>query len=166
MGEEKTSFLGMDQESMTGHIFELVEEKKDVNTVIAILLEETGKYFGLDDIVIKEVIDEGSAIRVNYEWSLDGQKLLLNLERRFLDGVFESWRDVFERNPCFVYCYNEEDNDNLLIHMIRTNKVKAVLQIPFYEMEQLRGVIEFSDYVKCRRWDEKDIIVLKFHTGG
>ncbi|MCR5321733.1 MAG: bifunctional diguanylate cyclase/phosphodiesterase [Lachnospiraceae bacterium] len=164
MTDNRISFLDMDRDSMTGHIFELVEEKKDVNAVIDILLEETGKYFGLDDICIKEVIDEGTAIKVNYEWSMDGQKLLLNLERRFLDGVFEQWKDTFEKNPCFVYCYNQEEDDHLLIHMIRTNKVRSVLQIPYYEQEELRGFIEFSDYVKCRKWKNEDIIILKEFT--
>ena len=164
MDEVRGSFLDMDRESMTGHIFELVEQKKDVNAVIDALLEETGKYFGLDDIVIKEIIDEGTAIKVNYEWSMDGQKLLLNLERRFLEGVFPKWKDTFEKNPCFVYCYNNETDDNLLIHMIRTDKVQSVLQIPYYEQEELRGCIEFTDYVKPRKWVEKDIIVLKQFT--
>lgn len=164
MDDSKISFLNMDRESMTGHIFDLVEQKKNVNAVIDILLEETGRYFGLDDIVIKEVSDEGTAIKVNYEWSVDGQKLLLNLERRFLDGVFSKWKDTFEKNPCFVYCYNKEENETLLIHMIRTDKVKSVLQIPYYEQEELRGVIEFSDYVKPRKWEDPDIIVLKEFT--
>ena len=164
MNDSMKSFPDMDCDLMTSHINELIEQNKDINAVIDILLEKTGIHYGLDDIVIKEVSDDSSAIKVNYEWSLDGQKLLLNLERRFLEGVFSKWKDTFEKNPCFVYCYNKEEGDALLIHMIRTNKVQSVLQIPYYEQEELRGVIEFSDYVKPRQWEEKDIIVLKEFT--
>ena len=161
MADKKFSFHNADKGTLTDYAFALVDEKKDANAVIDTILEDVGEQFDLDDIVIKEIMDEGTSIRVNYEWSSDGQKLLMNLERRFIEGIFAGWKTTYDKNPQGVYIYNSDDGSNLLIHMIQTNRVKTVLQIPFYENGELKGVIEFTDYAQKHIWVYDDIEVLK-----
>ncbi|MCR5685960.1 MAG: GGDEF domain-containing phosphodiesterase [Lachnospiraceae bacterium] len=151
-----------DPGTLADHAFDLIGSCGGAQGAIAALLEEAGCELGLDDIVIKEVADNASALKIGYEWNRDGQKLLLNLERRFLRGVFETWYDNFKRNRHFVYLYDSRTDRNLLIHMIRTDLVKTVLQVPFYnENNEFQGCIEFTDYANNREWSDAQIESMK-----
>ena len=98
--------LDADPSALADHAFELVGHCGGAQQAIDALLEEAGLELSLDDIVIKEITDDATAMKINYEWNRDGQKLLLNLERRFLSGVFDTWRENFERNAHSIYLYD------------------------------------------------------------
>ena len=151
-----------DASVLADRAFELVGRYKGAQGAIGALIEKAGLELQLDDIVIKEIADDATAIKINYEWNRDGQKLLLNLERRFLSGVFETWRENFARNSHSVYLYDSRYDRNLLIHMIRTDMVKTVLQVPFYnDSDEFAGCMEFTDYEKNRDWTDEQIERMK-----
>ena len=97
-----------EEHSVYDYVFKKVEENYRVEDILMDLFEKVGRDYGFDNISIKEVISTSSrAIKCTYEWSANGDRTLLNLEKRFEDRDFLDTKQLYENEKSklkvFVY---------------------------------------------------------------
>lgn len=146
---------------LSDYISELISKNCPADEMIDKLLSKLGATYKLDQIVIKELFDEGKCVRCSYEWSSDGLKKLINIEQRFItDERMKQWIDSYKQNPDGIFIYNKGDK-TCPIKIMRTHDVKSVMQIPFFRKGVFYGCIEFADFSSFRDWSEQVISDLK-----
>ena len=83
--------------TLIDYVFKRVEENQSIESILMGLFEKIGAEYNFQHISVKEVISTSSrAIKCTYEWSEDGSKNLLNLEKRFEDREFLDIKTLFE----------------------------------------------------------------------
>lgn len=141
--------------------FGLVDRLKDADAAVDALLDKIGTMFKLDSIAVKEIVEDGQAIRCTYEWSPNGRKTLLDLERRFLQNVILEWENRYKQNKDGCYIYHKAEGSKPPVRLCKAAKVETLLQIPLYRCNELIGCIDFTDYSRVREWADNEIAALK-----
>lgn len=138
--------------TLIDYVFKRVEENQNIESILMGLFEKIGAEYNFQHISVKEVISTSSrAIKCTYEWSEDGSKNLLNLEKRFEDREFLDIKTIFENENAkfkvFVFFENNADMPEGLM----TTGIKALLRVPLIKEGNFCGYIDFVDKKDPRR---------------
>lgn len=148
---------------ITDFAFRLMEETKDVDSAINLLLRKVAEHYNLTNISIKELQKtEGNMYRMKYiyEYTKEGIPKRINQVKEYTKDVFE--QRLKEYNGNGIYQVNDTKN---LPEEIRVWyqywKIKALIQCSFYENGSYVGGVEYTDSENARNWSKKEIVTLK-----
>lgn len=144
---------------MSDYVFELAKKCDDPNCAINEYLSRIGEQMQFDNIVVKEFIEDGAAIKCTYEWNRNGGNSLLGLERRFIDNVCTEWLERYCMDERGVYIYTK--GMELPVRIAIGADIRSLLQIPMFNGGNFIGCIDFTDYQTVRNWNDEQIDVLK-----
>lgn len=146
---------------LSDYAFNLINTLQDADKAINEFLAGIGVMYRLDDIVIKEVSEDGDTVRCTYEWSRSGDEGSLHLERRFMKEIIKSWQNLYESSESGVYVFRSNERRTLRLSMINADAVRSLVEVPMFIGGRLIGAVDFIDYDIPRVWKPEDIEVLK-----
>lgn len=155
-----------DENSFDYHLvqfaFQLMEESKDVESAIHLLLRKVGRHYDLSAITITEVTEELFSLNLMYEWcakgiaSAEGSTLTFEAKEWFY-GLNAFGKDgIYERN----HVQNNEGSpqkENVLGQM----GVRSSLNYAIREDGVFVGCISFLDCKKEREWTTMELNSMK-----
>ena len=152
-----------DINTIADYIFLKVDEGLEADLVIMDVFERVGSLFGFENISVKEATDPVShTIKCTYVWDRDGDRDLLNIEKRYDKDIFEEFRQLNTNPDAYfkVFEFHEGDSD-VPRHLIARN-MKAMLRIPLIQDGEFCGFADFVDKSDAARViDDEEIKDLK-----
>lgn len=138
--------------------FDVMESTQDVDSAVNILLDKVGRYFDLNNIVIRETDKNEDSYYVSYQWSADEFELADNslispmeTEKILLQGA---------HNDIFVYSEYPGFERGMKFKEYINPDTKSEIQFIFKNNECIGGYISFEDRNE-RIWSQNEIRALK-----
>lgn len=156
--EENQNEISKFDYEITDFAFQLMEETKDVDSAIYLLLRKVAEHYKLSNICIKEVCQNDSrryATKYIYEYSEDGVLSRLNQTRQFDRTEWDKRMEYYKRNG-FLQIEDAEQTEEPYRFWYRSFNIRAMVQCPFYNNGTYAGEIEFSDSKRARRWSREE----------
>ena len=132
--------------SVYDYVFKKVEENESVEAILMDLFEKIGRDYCFENISVKEVISTSSrAIKCTYEWAANGERTLLNLEKRYEDRDFTDFKRLYENEKAKmkVFVYFETSSD--MPKGLMAPNIKSLLRVPLIKDGNFCGYIDFVD---------------------
>ncbi|MCR5685046.1 MAG: GGDEF domain-containing protein [Lachnospiraceae bacterium] len=152
-----------DVSSITDYVFSKVEEGLNADLVIMDAMERVGNLYGIDNVSVKEVTDPVShTFRCTYVWDVQGDRDLLNLEKRYETQAFEEFK-LLNTHPDAVFKVFEfhEGEADVPRHLVCAG-MKSMLRIPLLQDDEFCGYVDFVDKKNASRsFDPEEISQMK-----
>ena len=145
---------------LTDMAFTLMEDTKDVDSTINLLLHTLADHFDLSIIFIRQVTDKPRQLECIYECVTGNYNRLLGSKCNY---TVEEWDNLINHYEDGYFIFN--DFSHLPNELRKTspfvNNVKTVLEIPIYNNSTFTGTVEFVSITKHKTWTDEDITTLK-----
>lgn len=154
-----------DSDSLTELAFKLIEESKDTDSAINLLLRQVARQMELDGICIRRRV--GTEYKMIYPYRC----IISDLLPDFSDAsemTIEQWNremEALEANNGMLFCgntagvYNERYREKC-----RQFGVLAFARSAFYERGECIGSIDFLDCQKTREWTKEERVTIQTLT--
>lgn len=153
------NFEGVPAAELVEYTFSLIDSHRDVDTAIEDLLIRMTAYFDVDIIVVKELTEQGAALKCTYEVSRNGNVRCKGVERRFLGNAAEEWADRYTKGGGH-YCYYSEMGE-CPVDLTRTDAIRSLVQVPILCDETFKGCVDFIDSENRREWTKTETDEMK-----
>lgn len=149
-----------DQYGLTNMAFKLMEDTKDVDSTINLMLHTLADHYGLSIIFIREITENPRELEYIYECVTGNYNRLLGTRCTYTEEEWHNFINHYD-NGYFLF-----DDINHLPSSLRdsspfVNNVKTVLEIPIYNSGSFAGCVEFVSITRHKEWAEDDINTLK-----
>ena len=153
---------GNDTESLTELAFKLIEESKDTDSAINLLLRQVTRQMDLDGICIRKRVDKENKLVYPYRCIIGEELPDFGVGVPFDEKQWESERERFEKNNGFLSCSDTSPITNEKHqYLVDTYHVKAFARCAFYERGEYIGSIDFMDCRKNREWTREERITMQ-----
>ncbi len=146
--------------------FKLIEESKDTDSAINLLIRQVARQMNLGGICIRERV--GKQYKVNYpyqccnnvEWNLE--------ETGCMEYNKEQWERIIEefRLGNGLLCISDvsKEMDDTRRKLMLAYGVRSCARCAFYDKGEFVGNIDFLDFNQRREWSKEDIITMRAVT--
>ncbi len=148
---------GKDSESLAELAFRLIEESRDTDSAINLLLRQVTRKMDLDGICIRKKMEKENKVSYPYRCIMGKSLPDFGYSVELNPVQWEIEKKSFENCGGFSCC-----EDTTLIkekeYQLRVNayNVKAFARVPFYERGEYIGSIDLMDCHKSREWTEEE----------
>jgi diguanylate cyclase (GGDEF)-like protein len=153
---------------LTDFAFELMEDSKDVDSVVQLLLIKVADYYGLSGIRIKALADGIRSLEYLYEYIRESDKDLLEYKLHQVEGYPEyNWLVLQQHFQDSVYLFlnhQDEPDESMLYLDDERRYYHSFVQIPLFMNKQITGYVDFIDLHEKRIWSKKDLHTLKIFS--
>lgn len=143
---------------ITNFAFDIMENTKDVNSAMKLLLEKIGNHYNGSFAGIFEDSKGKESIEHNYRW---GRKTSFTEKSEFTHQDFELLQEelyLFRNNGTFpITDCRKLMNDSCLKKIFSKSQAKSALLCTYYEDGQFRGCVYIEDNVSYREWTNQEI---------
>lgn len=159
---EDLQFADIHGHELSDYVFGLIDKFGDVDAAINGLLGQIGEMLRLDSITVMEIIDNGHAVRCNYEWCEEGFGGSLGVEIRLINEEYAEWGELYKNDPRGVYEYNSGLGKKLLAGFVSSkSKLKNLMQVPIFNKSKLIGWVNYNSYRSGRTWSNVQLGTIK-----
>lgn len=146
--------------SLTNMTFKLMEDTRDVDSTINLILHTLADHYSLSVIFIREITNKPRELEYVYECVTSNYNRLLGSKCSYTE---DEWNNLINR---YENGYYISDDFSHLPKSLResspfVNNVKTVLAIPIYNNSIFVGSVEFVSITKHKTWTSEDITTLK-----
>ena len=153
---------GNDTESLTELAFKLIEESKDTDSAINLLLRQVARQMDLDGICIRKRVDKENKLVYPYRCIIGEELPDFGVGVPFDEQQWESERERFEKNNGFLCCSDTSPITNEKHqYLVDTYHVKAFARSAFYERGEYIGSIDYMDCHKNREWTREERLTMQ-----
>ena len=153
---------------LTDFAFELMEESKDVDSVVQLLLIKVADFYGLSGIRIKVLTEGIRSLNYTYEYIRDSDKDKLEQKLHQVEGYPEyNWlvqQQHFQDSVYLFLKHQDEADESMLYLQNESRYYHSFVQIPLFMNKQITGYIDFIDIHGKRNWTKKDLHTLKIFS--
>lgn len=151
-----------DSDSLTELAFKLIEESKDTDSAINLLLRQVARQMDLDGICIRKIVDKEKRLVYPYRCIIGDNLPDFGVGVEFDQKQWDSERERFEQNGGFMCCADTSPLTNEKHQeLIDTYHVKAFARSAFYERGEYIGSIDFMDCRKTREWTREERVTMQ-----
>ena len=145
---------------LTDMAFKLMEDTKDVDSTINLLLHTLADHFGLSVIFIRQVTDKPRQLECIYECVTGNFNRLLG---NVVNYTEDEWITLINHFEDGYYVFNDFTHlpNELRKSSPFVQNVKTVLEIPIYNNSSFTGCVEFVSITKYKNWNIDEINTLK-----
>lgn len=147
--------------------FKLVEETKDIDSAIKMLLRRVARIMNLQVISIVGVIEEPYVIKYLYQFSTNDRYEDNVGKNRFIPkNYWEKTVQMYRSNSgiCVVDAENRYPGPEEIANEIRENGITAIVQCACFEDGEYTGRVDYADYDSSRVWTPEEIEIMKIIT--
>ncbi len=143
--------------------FKLIDESKDTDSAINLLIRQMCRQMNLSAIVVRSKVKDEKAMRVMYSYGVesteDSQFVI-----KYDDAGWEANLKLYEKdNIGICRSINEVEDETLKQYMMALG-IEAFIGCPFYERGAFAGTIDFLDMENERDWTDEEIKDIKSVT--
>ena len=145
---------------LTDMAFKLMEDTKDVDSTINLLLHTLADHFGLSVIFVRQVTNKPRQLEYIYECVTGNYNRLLGTKCNYTE---DEWTNLLNHYEDGYFIFNDFTHlpNELRKSSPFVNNVKTVLEIPIYNNSTFTGSVEFVSITKHKNWSDEDINTLK-----
>ena len=145
---------------LTNMAFKLMEDSKDVDSTINLLLHTLADHFDLSVIFIRQTTDKPRQLEYIYECVTGNYNRLLgkisNYTKEEWDNLINHYNDGYFIFNDFTHLPSELKQSSPFVQ-----NVKTVLEIPIYNNGSYAGSVEFVSITRHKNWSLEEINTLK-----
>ncbi|MEE1517105.1 MAG: EAL domain-containing protein [Lachnospiraceae bacterium] len=149
-----------DQYGLTNMAFKLMEDTKDVDSTINLMLHTLADHYGLSIIFIREITENPRELEYIYECVTGNYNRLLGTRCTYTEEEWHNFINHYD-NGYFLFDDISHLPSSLRDSSPFVNNVKTVLEIPIYNSGSFAGCVEFVSITRHKEWAEDDINTLK-----
>lgn len=149
-----------DQYGLTNMAFKLMEDTKDVDSTINLMLHTLADHYGLSIIFIREITENPRELEYIYECVTGNYNRLLGTRCTYTEEEWDNFINHYD-NGYFLFDDISHLPSSLRDSSPFVNNVKTVLEIPIYNSGSFAGCVEFVSITRHKEWAEDDINTLK-----
>lgn len=141
--------------------FQLMEDSKDADSTINLLLRKVAEHYNLSIVAIREITDTPQQLAYAYEYMTGDYEVRLGTRWEYDN---EPWARFLSHYNNGYYIYDSDKHELTSdTRNIRDEKVpfKTLLEIPIYSNKIFLGSIDFITIERHMNWSDKDISTLK-----
>lgn len=143
--------------------FKLIDESKDTDSAINLLIRQMCRQMSLGAIIIKTKVKDEKAMKIMYNYGIDpirDDMYIIN----YGDKEWEANLALYARDDISI-CRSIEDveSEDVKQYMMAFG-IEAFVGCPFYERGSFAGTIDFLDMEREREWTEEEIRNIKSVT--
>lgn len=152
------SYQGKESNSLTELAFKLIEESKDTDSAINLLLRQVARKLDLDGICIRRIVGSEHVMAYPYTCSLSDVLPPISAEVTFSDADWEREVARMEESNGLICCrdVSQMPNENYRKVCLYYGIV-AFARTAFFEKGKFVGGIDFLDCRKVREWTNEEI---------
>ena len=134
----------------------LDEGDHTVNSIDALLhyLKET---LHLSGVSIRQRIPRPYSLRIMYEHMKNSPIRRMN---HTITYTPEEWETALNEYKKGYYIHSDDDNTDILPGVIAEFLPATIIQFPYFENNQFLGTLDFIDFQRHRRLEDKDVTIL------
>ncbi len=141
--------------------FKLMEDSKDADSTINLLLRKVAVHYGLSIVAVREITDTPQQLAYAYEYMTGDYPARLGTNWYYEN---EPWARFLAHYSDGFYIYDSD------IHTLTSDTqnicdsghpFKTLLEIPIYSNKIFLGCVDFISLENHRHWDMKEIATLK-----
>lgn len=155
---------GTASNSITELAFKLIDESKDTDSAINLLIRQICRQLDLSAIVIKTKIQDTNAMKIMYSYGVEELETQDLYRVDYNDEEWKAMLALYDKDDIAVCSsINEVDNDYLKGFLLAMG-IESFAGCPFYERGVFAGTIDFLDFEKERIWSDEEIKDIKSIT--
>lgn len=166
---KRQSELGMSAhsiESLAELAFKLIDESKDTDSAINLLIRQVVRQMDLDAVVIKEKHQEDDTMYVMYQYGMDEDSIYAT--NSAVVYTPEQWKLMVDS---YRYSSGVRTVDNLQEadgdeerHFMLAMGIESFVSCAYYDKGEFMGTMDFLDFQNERQWNETDVNTFKSMT--
>lgn len=145
---------------LTNMAFKLMEDTKDVDSTINLLLHTLADHFELSVIFVRQLTDKPRQLEYIYECVTGNYNRLLGKKCTYTEDEWDTFVNHY-KDGYFIF----NDFTHLPSELRKASpfvkNVKTVLEIPIYNNNTFSGCVEFVSITRHKAWSDEDINTLK-----
>ncbi|MBQ0027667.1 MAG: EAL domain-containing protein [Lachnospiraceae bacterium] len=145
--------------------FKLIDESKDTDSAINLLIRQVSRQMNLGGIRIKSRIGKEYKMVSLYECTNDSD---MEFENSDLTYTMTQWADLLEEyhnhNNLVAYDNVMEIENGLTRQLMLSMGARAYVGCAFYDKGEFAGNIDFVDFDKSRNWTQDDFVAIRAVT--
>ncbi len=151
-----------DIESLTELAFKLIEESKDTDSAINLLLRQIARKLDVDGICIRKKVEKENKLAYPYRCIMSDKLPDFGYEVEFHPEQWEREKILAQKNNGLVCCGDIiELNDQKRIAFGEKYGVKSFARTAFFERGEYIGGIDFMDCHGTREWTKEERVTMQ-----
>lgn len=148
---------------LTDFAFELMEETKDVDSVVNLLLHKVANYYKFPAIYVRLTTELNNTLKYVYEFSQDHISKMLTHVKTYTDIQWKTMTNRYQEGIYHIIPVTEKIEPDFFDLNLGDCRFSS-LQMPLYSNDQFIGCIDFCDGEVPRNWKSKDVRTLKIFS--
>ena len=145
-------------DSLIERAFKLIEESKDTDSAINLLIRQIVRQMGIDAILIWEKIEGTAALRNLYHCGFDEDSISEGSICEYSEVQWNEAMRAFEEGDGIVVNGNIDDaKDEISRLFMITYGIESLAGCAFYDKGSFVGVMEFIDFGSERKWTDDEL---------
>jgi len=150
-------------ESLAELAFKLIDESKDTDSAINLLIRQVVRQMGLDAVVIKEKNSGDGLMRVMYQYGMDDDSVYgLNSAIEYSPKQWKNMVDSYKHSGGIRAIGSlQEAGGEEERHFMLAMGIESFVSCAFYDKGEFMGTLDFLDFGNERNWSGSDINAFK-----
>lgn len=159
MEQEKKSYV---TDSIIELAFKLIDESKDTDSAINLLIRQMARQMNVGSIVIKTRIKGQNAMKIMYSYGVDydGNYNII----QYSDEQWNSTLDLYNDNGIAICGSINEDIPEDVRQYMMAFGIESFVGCSFFERGEFAGTIDFLDFETERKWTKEEVREIKAVT--
>ena len=155
--ELELTYERKESDSLIELAFKLIDEAKDTDSAINLLLRQITRQMGLDAICVRQRVGREHKMTYPYrciigDYSLEGEEEIVHS-----DELWDRYIARIKETNGYIACDNVEDiEDDFLRESCKKNGIRAYVRCSYFEKEEYVGSIDFVSCSDVRKWSKED----------
>ncbi len=153
----------LQQQELMSDVSQNFLQGDDMQVLIGRALEATGRFMGVEKIVIAQYMPQESALHYRHGWSDETKsfKPLVPMTIPFDDDAYMHRMFIGDRRP-YIICDSTREDEHL--RFLTNHGVKSVMMLPIYANGEFWGIITIDACIEPRHWSDSDISLMQLIT--
>ena len=154
--EEKTKIQASD--SLIERAFKLIDESKDTDSAINLLIRQIVRQMGIDAILISERVEDDTSLRILYHCGFDEGMVAEGSISEYSQDQWNAVMALMDEGDGLIVNENidtaKAEADRLFM---LTYGIESFVGCAFYDKGNFVGVMQFIDFSRERKWNEDEL---------
>lgn len=149
------------ENDFTYNVFEMLYETRDMQATMQMILELTGKRFGVDRVYIFENSEDGKRISNTYEWCASHVNQEIETLQDMELSEMEAYQKAYSREG-ILCCSDLSVMDPYTYETLSRQGIQSFIHSAFYDGGEPIGFIGFDDCKNKREWRGDEIATIGY----
>ena len=146
-----------ESDSLIELAFKLIDEAKDTDSAINLLLRQVTRQMGLDAICVRHRVGREHKMTYPYRCIIGDYSLEDEEEIVHSDELWEQFLSRIKQSNGFIACDNVDDiEDDFLRESCKKHGIRSYVRCSYFEKEEYGGSIDFVSCSQTRKWTKED----------